>query len=280
MTAAVERALSEADRVVRPLVEAIDVNDLSRHNAGYRAYGGDKFGRFVLDERERFAHALRMITADRPTGTVVDVGCFIPHLPVALARLGYHVKIVERYGLYGSRFQDAIGEIARTEGLEVFDLDILSDDFASLGQNDIVLLMAVVEHLNGSPRELMEKIQSILAPGGWLLFEVPNLAELSKRVQLLRGRSPLGDYGVYFDSAYPYMGHNREMTVAEVRQLLTAAGFAAEHVECYDHTPMENLGRKAQLIRRAKRGLPMRNTGESIMVKARTATQSAPNSAR
>src|SRR2546422_820772 len=81
--------LGDVDRSIRPLIDAIDVTDLSRYNAAYRAYGVDKFRHFVEAEKRRFVRALTIVTSDRPSGVVCDLGCFVPYLPLAFARLGY-----------------------------------------------------------------------------------------------------------------------------------------------------------------------------------------------
>ncbi len=261
--------LAEVDSAIAPLINAIDVNDLTKHNAAYRAYGADKFRRFIEDEKRRFLKALMLVTEDRPGGIVCDLGCFVPFLPLAFARLGYRTKIVDKYRLFGEPFKQAIYHLAESAGIEVFDLDLVRDDLAPLQQNDVVLLLAVVEHLNGSPRRLMEKSRSIIAPGGFLLFEVPNIAELSKRLRLLLGRSPLPDYDAYLESDYPFMGHNREMTVSEVRHLFAATGFRLELLECYDYSPLDGRGVRPRLLRELKRWLPIRHLGEVIMAKAR-----------
>ncbi len=262
------KLLGEIDEIILPLIESINVDDLSRYNAAYRGYGGQKFRHFVEDEKRRFLKALTVVMEDRATGLVCDLGCFIPYLPLALARLGYRTRIVDKYALFRERFRRAIYRLADSAGIEVFDLDILQDNFAPLQQNDVVLLMAVVEHLNGSPRHLMEKVRSIIAPGGFLIFEVPNIVELSKRLRMLLGRSPLVEYRAYLDSEYPFMGHNREMTVAEVRHLLAATGFQAEWIDCYDYSLLDGHGAIPRLLRQLKRWIPSRNLGESIMAKA------------
>jgi 2-polyprenyl-3-methyl-5-hydroxy-6-metoxy-1,4-benzoquinol methylase len=261
--------LREIDGAISPLITAIDVDDLSRYNAAYRAYRTDKFRHFISDERRRFLKALTAITQDRSSGMICDLGCLVPYLPLALARLGYRTKIVDKYVLFREPFKRAIYQLADKAGIEVFDLDILQDDFRPLDQNDVVLLMAVVEHLNGSPRQLMQKARSILTPDGFLLFEVPNITELSKRLRMLLGRSPLGDYEAYFDSDYPFMGHNREMTVSEVRYLMDVTGFRIEWIECYDYSAVDSQGVRPWLVRQIKRLLPASPLGESIMAKAR-----------
>lgn len=261
-----EQALAAADLAIRPLLDSVDMDDLVTHNAGYAGYAEAPFDRFVGDERGRFAKAIDLLNLDRPS-RVVDLGCFIPHLPIALARLGHRVTIVERFELYGPSFGRELTRVASEEGIEVVDTDLSSDDLVRLGAFDVVLLMAVLEHLNGSPRALLERIRSILAPGGRLLVEVPNIAELGQRLRLALGRSPLPDYGTYLASAYPFTGHNREMTAAELRFALEATGYRVEHLEDYDYVPWTRLSRNGRLLRRAKRVLTG-SFGESVVAVA------------
>ena len=175
---------------------------------------------------------------DEPPGRAADLGCFIPYMSIALARLGWKVAAADRYSLYGEVLRRTIFDLGQREGFDVVDVDIMRDDsMASLGERDLVLLMAVVEHLNGSPRQVLANIWRLLPPEGMLLFEVPNIAELSKRIRLLRGKSPLPLYSSYLASSYPFEGHNREMTVAEVKYLLLEMAFHVQRVDCFDYSP-------------------------------------------
>lgn len=260
--------LRDVDAAVRPLVECIDVEAISRHNALYKRYGADKFKFFVKAERRRYIKALDIITSHRSDGIVCDLGGFVPYLPVALSMVGYSVKIVDKYEVYGPVFKSAIERLAQQHGIQVFHLDILNDSFQALGQNDVVLLMAVVEHLNGSPRHLMRKIQDVIAPDGFLLFEVPNIAGLIKRVRLLLGHAPMADYEDYFYSGYPHMGHNREMTVSEVRYMFEHSGYDADFIECYDYDDV-SVKWRGRLALKLAGLLPVKSFGQSIMAKAR-----------
>lgn len=262
--------VDEVDRSIRSLLDSIDMDEISRHNVGYFRYAEDKFRYFVQVEKRRFLKALDWITAERSNGTVCDLGCFVPYLPLALAKLGYEAKIVDKYGLYGPIFRNAIAKFADSHSIALHDLDILQDDFAALGENDIVLLMAVVEHLNGTPRDLMSKIRTITRLNGFLVFEVPNMVEFVKRVRFLLGKSPLPDYEAYLKSAYPFTGHNREMTISEVVHLLERSGFAIDMIECYDYDPQVELTSiKGRVAKAIKSLAPVKHKGQSIMAKAR-----------
>jgi SAM-dependent methyltransferase len=261
--------MREVDAAIRPVIDAIDVADLARHNKLYLAYGDDKFRHFVGTERRRYLKVLDLIQRYHPGGTVADLGCFIPYLPLLLARVGYRVKMVDKYELYGPKVHGTLLEFATKAGIELLDLDILNDNLAPLGTSDVVLLMAVVEHLNGSPKLLMERSRSVMKPDGLFVFEVPNVAELYKRIFHLLGRSPHQDYAAYFASEYPWMGHNREMTVAEVRYLLDQSGFRLERLESYDYTSGEFRTWKGKIGLLLKRLLPIPNAGESVLALGR-----------
>ena len=63
----------------------------------------------------------------------------------------------ERSRHVSGELHEVICSACSEHGIEVYDLDILNDDFCSLGSNDAVPLMAVVEHLLGSPQRPYEE---------------------------------------------------------------------------------------------------------------------------
>jgi len=270
-----QAAFREARSHIETLLHSFRIEDVARHNAGYLQYDQDRYHYFVSCELGRFEKALDLIESDGRIRTICDLGTFIPFLPVVLSLLGYRVKVADRYDLYGDGFRREIEKVASKTGLELHNIDIVKEDFGALGAPDAVLLMAVVEHLNGSPLNLLEKARGLLSPEGAFIFEVPNIAEFTKRLQFLIGRSPLPGYSTYLESAYPFFGHNREMTVGEVQALLQRAGFIIEHLECYDYCriqPSSWSGRLALLLRQI---LPLKDKGQSIIAKAKSAPGTA-----
>jgi SAM-dependent methyltransferase len=265
----IERLVAEVDEEIRQLLETVDVADLSRNNRGYEAYAADKFYSFVEMEKRRFVKTARLISQRVEGGRVCDLGCFIPYTPLLLARLGYEVTAVDRYEFYGEAFQERIMSLAARHGIELRDLDILNDDLPAVGRFDVVLLTAVVEHLHGSPRRLMQSVRGMLNRDGLLVFEVPNIAEFYRRLALLIGRSPLPPYTDYFRSEYPFFGHSREMTVDEVRFLLTETGFTVERLECYDYHMPPVAGTRRRVLRLLREIAPMRNKRQAIFALAR-----------
>ena len=161
-----------------------------------------------------------MIDRDRKKLEICDYGCMLPFLPTALSLLGYNVTIVDKYEYYGEIFKSTVTNYCAENNLKIVDLDILSDPFDMIEKSDISLNLAVVEHLNGSPKDFFNKVRSRIKSDGFFIFDVPNIANLIKRLRLLLGYSPLDDYNYYLNAPYPYMGHIREMTVDEVKLVM------------------------------------------------------------
>ena len=267
-TSDVDKILAETDRRIRPLVDAVDVSELTRFNRGYERYTSNKFYYFIDMERKRLRRALELVLKHNQSGSVADLGCFIPYLPCALSLAGFSVRMVDKYSLYSPKLKDAIANFAGENLLKVHDLDLLNEPFDELGQNEAVLLTSVLEHLNGSPRELLRKARNILLPTGIFVVQVPNIAEFTRRVLLLFGRSPLIDYETYFRSDYPFMGHNREMTVKEVEFMLVHSGFRVTELACEDLSPPIPVNWKAQLIQGVKWLAPLSCKTSSITAAA------------
>lgn len=89
---------------------------------------------------------------------------------------------------------------------------------------DLILFVEVLEHLLVNPILLFRELWTHLAPGGRLFLTTPNLARVSNRLRLLRGRSikEKGRYPLQTGAVY---GHVIEYTRDELDQLFRVAGF-------------------------------------------------------
>ena len=181
----------------------------------------------------RYLQALRLLEPRvEPGSAVLEVGGFLAVFPLALARLGVPVTVAERYDLYDGAL-DPVRTLLEEAGARVWDVDFTSDDVPA-ELYPVVVNMAMVEHIAGSPRQLMENLRDCCE--GCLLLEVPNLAYGYKRWQLLRGRTihpPLHDV---YASATPFTGHHREYTMADLRELLELSGFRVAATTTFNYS--------------------------------------------
>ncbi|MGH7518037.1 MAG: class I SAM-dependent methyltransferase [Gemmatimonadales bacterium] len=161
---------------------------------------------------------------------VLDVGCGAGVLDLALAKLGARVTGVDRFEEYAPGADNQMGVESdivarlRAHGVEVMRRDIATQGLPEGADTyDLILFLAVIEHLHESPREVLEEIWRLLRPGGMVAITTPNHGWVRTRLRLLAGRSanhPLSEWW-----RTPFFGHVREYTLAELRQMLEWTGY-------------------------------------------------------
>jgi len=186
------------------------------------------FGR----EFSRHCFNLRNLLPLVPSGgSVLDVGAGAGVMAAALKACGAQVTVVDSWRPYtaeaaasGERFMHRMGSREKIlgrfgrMGIPAHELDITGQPLPFPdGSFDMVMLLAVIEHLSGSPRRVLEEARRVLKPGGVMVIEAPNIAALRNRVKLLRGRSIHFAVDDWYRSE-PFLGHYRELTRAELGQ--------------------------------------------------------------
>jgi hypothetical protein len=96
--------------------------------------------------------------------------------------------------------------------------------------------MAMLEHLPSSPKALLDNISRCLDDRSILIVEVPNIAYWPNRLRALRGQSIHQAFDLYYASEPPWIGHHREYTVEEVRDLLTWSGFEIRTLDVHNYS--------------------------------------------
>ena len=146
-------------------------------------------GRYGYNPRPGSAHQLAL--ARVPHGArVLDVGCAAGYLGGRLTRAGS-----QAWGI--DHDPEAIGQVPARDYVDsaVVDLDTAAElpwpgvDF------DAVLALDVLEHLVDPPAAL-RLLTGRLVPGGMAIVSVPNVAHVSVRLQLARGRFDSADSGI------------------------------------------------------------------------------------
>jgi 2-polyprenyl-3-methyl-5-hydroxy-6-metoxy-1,4-benzoquinol methylase len=157
----------------------------------------------ILDEFPAWGDGLR----------VLDLGCAGGHLAVALAKRGYSVTGVDLPGAPQPAGIDFI-EANLDHGLPHLD-----EPF------DYILCADILEHLR-DPLSLLRECRKHLGPNGVLIGSLPNSGNLYFRLQVLMGRFPQDDRGL-FDRT-----HLHFYTWDGWKQLLAAGGFGIDRRRC------------------------------------------------
>lgn len=118
---------------------------------------------------------------------LLDVGCAGGYLAEIFARRGYEVTGVERPGGAGERFPSDVKlvEADLEQGLPRFD-----------GAFRYVICADILEHLR-DPAKLLREVWAVIEPDGRLVASLPNSGNLYFRLNILFGRFPQEDNGLF-----------------------------------------------------------------------------------
>lgn len=75
---------------------------------------------------------------------------------------------------------------------------------------DMLMMHHVLEHIQGSPRDLLNDLLKLVKPEGLIFVVVPNAVNIRKRVAVLFGKSNYPRFGWYYWYPGPWRGHVRE----------------------------------------------------------------------
>jgi 2-polyprenyl-3-methyl-5-hydroxy-6-metoxy-1,4-benzoquinol methylase len=142
-----------------------------------------------------------------PGGSVLEVGCAGGELLARIARTGRRVRGVE--------ISKPACELAWERGLDVFHGTL--EEFEADEPVDLVVMSHVIEHVV-DPVATIRRVHALLAPGGVLALETPNVGALDARL---------------WKSQWGLVHYPRHLFLfdrATVRRLLEAGGLQVERV--------------------------------------------------
>jgi len=122
---------------------------------------------------------------------------------------------------------------------------------------DVILCGDVLEHLRW-PEIPLRAFHRLLAPGGYLLISVPNVAQIRIRLMLLRGRWDYTPEGIMDET------HLRWFTLATLRTLVARCGWQEEEL---DYTVGPNFARVLQRFPTVKPKLPLTLLASQFLMK-------------
>ena len=208
----------------------------------------DFFARYVSGEQEgeayvdahagRFRETLALLQ-DLPEGArLLELGA-VPYYMTILAvrHLGARVDPLSFYEVEGA--QAPLHEVtsAATGERYTFEnraVNVERDPFPFPdGGHDGVLCCEILEHLLIHPSHMLFEAHRVLRPGGLLLISTPNVLRWANLHALARGQNI---YDKYHGNGV-YGRHNREYTLSELAELVSACGFTIERAEARDVMP-------------------------------------------
>ena len=203
--------------------------------------GQDHYARYLRQSTIRVNYLLEQLRAfGVEKGSVLEVGSLFGQFALPLRQLGFDVTVIDRYRAYEGAF-DGYTECMRAAGVRVVETDRTDEGalLGALGQFDVVICMAVIEHVPHTPRELLRTLASHVVPGGVLALDTPNIASYWNRKRLAAGLSIHQQIDSQFFCALPYEGHHREYTAAEMQWMLAQVGCRRISTGLFDYNLLQ-----------------------------------------
>jgi 2-polyprenyl-3-methyl-5-hydroxy-6-metoxy-1,4-benzoquinol methylase len=161
----------------------------------------EKYDSYVWDAR------LRNIKKFKKGGNFLDIGCSFGGFLERAKRAGFLPYGVEVSG-YSAKF-------CESKGISVFNGNFLDSNFSE-NFFDVITMVEVIEHLE-KPKEVFEKLYSILKPGGLLLLQTANF----------EGQQAKQEAEKYH---YYLPGHLYYYSANNLQQILSSKGFTKHKV--------------------------------------------------
>ncbi len=173
-------------------------------------------------------------------GTVLEVGTLMGNFSATLQRFGYQVTAVDRYEQYAGAADEYLNYM-RSLGVEVESMsrEEEAERVASLGRYDVVIAMAVVEHIPPPAKAFLEMLKSHVKPGGALILDTPNILRWWNRKRLGEGRTIHQDIKSQYHTDPPWEGHHREYTPDEMVWMLGELGCEDVKLKMFDYNLLQ-----------------------------------------
>ncbi|MDP1571594.1 MAG: class I SAM-dependent methyltransferase [Vicinamibacterales bacterium] len=216
-------------------VAGSDFTPLIRRSPGL---AGSEFPTYLRCSIVRMAHAAAAVaTRQVRRGAVLDYGAYFGNFALMFRRAGFDVTAVDAYRVYETAF-DGVNALLASEGVAHRDFEDVGFDLHGFpdASFDVVLCMGVIEHVPVTPRFLLGALTRVLAPGGVLVMDTPNLVHLYNRQKFARGESVMPDLPTFYFGDPPFEGHHREYTADEMVWMLKEAGHEGITVELYNYS--------------------------------------------
>ena len=152
-----------------------------------------------------------------PNSKVLDIGC-------SSGNLGKALKEEKNTRVVGIDIDEGDIKKAAKKLDEAHLINVEQDDLSKLGKFDFIIMADVIEHLV-DPIAALKRVKKLLKPKGRLVFSIPNMANVTTRLELLRGDFRYKDFGLLDRT------HLHFYDEVEVEHVFNSAGFVVDKTD-------------------------------------------------
>ncbi len=177
---------------------------------------------YIERKRARYLSIASRIVEMCPKGAkVLSIGAGPCGLEAMLSKLQFKITVIDdlndHWHLIGNNRQKIV-DFAEEMGIELFVQSYAISEMKDFF--DAVLLINVIEHLDNSPRMLLNFSLSSVKTNGLLIVQTPNSVALIKRLRLVVGKYPYVNADLFYWNIGNFRGHFREYSASELKDIL------------------------------------------------------------
>jgi 2-polyprenyl-3-methyl-5-hydroxy-6-metoxy-1,4-benzoquinol methylase len=228
-------AATAVNRVLKAIEGSSSFAPLEDRSPGLR---GNDWSNYLRCSEARMVHAVRLLSKHGVrSGRVLDYGSYFGNFALMMRARGFDVDALDAFEGYRPSL-DPILELLHGDGINTLDFGAVGGDLAGIGdqQYDVVLCMGVIEHIPHTPRLLLDSLRRVLKPGGCVVMDTPNLAQLPNRQRLAKGQPVMTPIAIQYHATIPFEGHHREYTADEMAWMIQEAGFELLALDLYNYS--------------------------------------------
>ena len=167
---------------------------------------------------------------------ILEVGSLFGFFSSVLKDLGNDVTAFDRYNDFNGALDNFCLDMKNQKINVIHSSKVKEDkDFEKLEKFDVILCMAVIEHIPHTPKYFLEKLRSKLKNGGVLILDTPNLTRLENRINLNNDITTFQNIHSQFNTDIPWEGHHREFTMNELIYILEELKFVNIYNKRFDY---------------------------------------------
>lgn len=228
-------AAGAVDRVLEAIDGSSSFAALEDRSPGLR---GNDWTNYLRCSEARMVHAARLLsTQGMRTGRVLDYGSYFGNFALMMRARGFAVDALDAFDTYRPSL-DPILDLLHRDGINTIDFGAVGRDLSGIAdqQYDVVMCMGVIEHIPHTPRLLLDSLARVLKPGGCLVMDTPNLAQLPNRQRLAKGEPVMTPIAIQYHATIPFEGHHREYTADEMAWMIQEAGLELQALDLFNYS--------------------------------------------
>lgn len=212
---------------INQIIDRLHLIEVSKLRQNQGEFDKNYFTKYLKQSVIRIYHLVKMLDARGiKNAKILDVGSLLGTFSVPLKKFGHEVVAVDRFSSFDGSL-DALLETMKDEGIKIVNVNESNETeiLSGLGFFDLVISMAVIEHIPHTPRFFLENLKKRVKPKGWFAIDTPNLSRYWNRHSIMNDGPVMQDMKFQYFSEIPFCGHHREYTQNELIWMFNQTGY-------------------------------------------------------